>query len=86
MGSVGRKCEMCRCDPFSSRSLGIVTLPYVIAEIEKGDAKLIPAVHQLTKGKTLKKDATQSEVLEWWRKDKEKWLISDPNRSSLGDR
>jgi hypothetical protein len=65
---------------------GIVTLPYVIAEIEKGDAKLVPAVHQLTKGKALKKDATQSEVLEWWKKDKEKWLISDPNQSNPGDR
>ena len=53
---------------------GIPALPYLIEKVKSGDIELITTISQLTKGK-LKKTATKEECLEWWKKNKQKWLI-----------
>ena len=57
--------------------LGVAALPYMIEKVEQGDAELVPAISELTDSK-VKKDAKQSECLNWWKENKEKWLIPFP--------
>ena len=53
---------------------GIAALPFAVEKVREGDLTLIPAISGLTNGE-LKKSATQKECLEWWEKNKEKWLM-----------
>ena len=66
---------------------GVAAMPYVIAEIEKGDVSFIPVAAKLTKprarrikdtGPQLPEKATQTEAKEWWKKNKQKWTIFQP--------
>lgn len=68
---------------------GVAAVPYVIAEIEKGDTSLVPIASQLTKPRAhrikdpspqLSENATQIEALQWWKKNKQKWIIFQPTR------
>lgn len=54
--------------------LGIPVLPLMVEKVRLGETDFIPAISRLTDGK-LKKDATQAECLDWWSKNKQKWLI-----------
>lgn len=54
--------------------LGIAALPYLIEKIEAGEIDLIDIVSGLTDGE-VKREASKSEVLKWWEKNKEKWTI-----------
>ena len=54
---------------------GIAALPFAVEKVKEGDLTLIPAISGLTNGE-LKKSATQKECLEWWEKNKQKWLIA----------
>jgi len=58
---------------------GVAALPYMLEKVKQGDVELVPAISVLTDNK-VKKDAKQSECLEWWEKNKEKWLIPFPNK------
>lgn len=66
---------------------GVAAIPYVIAEIKKGDVSLIPIAAKLTKPRLrqikdlspqLSENATRDEALEWWKKNKQKWIIFQP--------
>jgi len=54
--------------------LGILALPSMMEKVKQRDIELIPAVSELTGGK-VDKNAKQSDCLDWWKKDKQKWLI-----------
>lgn len=71
-------------------SCGIAALPYIIDAIEKGDVSLVPIVPELTRGHKAKAlhlnpelsiNAKRAEVLEWWKKNKQKWTIFRPKAS-----
>ncbi len=64
--------------------LGIAALPYMTEKVEQGDTELIPAISVLTDGK-VKKDTKQSECLDWWKKNREKWLIPFPETKIEND-
>jgi len=53
---------------------GVASLPLMIEKISQGELALIPAVSELT-NRNLKEDATQDECLQWWKKNKQRWLI-----------
>ncbi|MBA7690817.1 hypothetical protein ES703_99349 [subsurface metagenome] len=53
---------------------GIPALPFLIEKVKKGDIGLIKTISELT-NRELKKTATQKQCLEWWNKNKHKWLI-----------
>jgi len=66
---------------------GVAAVPYLMDEIEKGDASSIPVAAKLTKprahrikdvGPQLSEKATQKEAKEWWKKNKQKWTIFQP--------
>ena len=66
---------------------GVAAVPYVIAEIENGDVSFIPVAAKLTKPRArrikdfspqLSEKATQEEVKEWWKINKQKWIIFQP--------
>jgi len=61
------------------RALGIAALPLIMAKVQQGDTELIPVISKLTKDK-IKSDATAVECLEWWKQNKEDWLIPFPNK------
>lgn len=56
------------------KDLGIATLPYVMEKIQQGEIELIPIVSYLTDD-AVKKDLTPSECVEWWNKNKDKWIL-----------
>jgi len=56
------------------KDLGITTLPYVMEKVEQGEIELIPIVSYLTDD-AVKKDLTPSECVEWWNKNKDKWIL-----------
>jgi len=58
--------------------LGVAALPYILDKVKQGDVELVPAISVLTDNK-VKKDAKQSECLDWWESNKQKWLIPFPN-------
>jgi len=53
---------------------GIPALPFLIEKVKTGDVALITTISELT-NRELKKTATQEQCLEWWNKNKRKWLI-----------
>lgn len=53
---------------------GIAALPFLVEKIAAGDSELIEQVSILTRGK-VGKDASREEVLQWWDKDSERWII-----------
>jgi hypothetical protein len=66
---------------------GVAVVPHLIAEIEKGDTSLIPVVAKLTDPgiprirsfyPQLSETATRDKVLEWWRRNKRKWTVFQP--------
>jgi len=54
--------------------LGIPALPFMIEKVQQGEKEFISAISMLTGGK-LKKTSTRAECLDWWNKNKQKWLI-----------
>lgn len=54
--------------------VGIAALPKIMEKIEQGDTTLIEAVSKLT-DKKVKTNAKKSECIDWWKKNKQKWLI-----------
>lgn len=54
--------------------LGIPAIPFMVQKVKRGEIEFIPVISKLTDGK-LKKTSTQSECLDWWNKNKQKWLI-----------
>lgn len=63
---------------------GVAAIPYLIAEIEKGDDALIPVASELTRPRVrrtrdlspkLSENATRTKALEWWKKNKKKWTV-----------
>jgi hypothetical protein len=57
--------------------LGVAALPYMIEKVGQGDVELVPAISELTDSK-VNKDAKPTECLNWWKENKEKWIISFP--------
>ena len=66
---------------------GVAATPYLIAEIENGDNALIPVASKLTKPRNrrikdisanLSENATLTKALEWWKKNKQKWVVFQP--------
>ncbi len=57
--------------------LGIAALPNIMQKVEQGDNELTEAISKLTDGK-VEKNAKQSECSNWWKENKEKWLIPFP--------
>ena len=56
-------------------NLGIGVLPCIVQKVKEGDASLIPAISELAG--TINKNATISECLDWWEKQKtRKWSRS----------
>jgi len=53
---------------------GIPALPFLVEKVKNGDVALITTISELT-NRELKKTATQEQCLEWWNKNKRKWLI-----------
>jgi hypothetical protein len=63
---------------------GVLTLPYVMREIEKGDESLIPFVSEMTAagsrretrtGRELPANANREDCLKWWEANKDRWTI-----------
>lgn len=63
---------------------GIAALPYLIAEMEKGDSSLVPVAAKLTRPRIrrvkdlspeLSENAKQADALKWWQKNKQKWTV-----------
>jgi hypothetical protein len=54
--------------------LGIFALPSMMTKIEQGNTEIISAVSELTDGK-VDKNAQKTDCLDWWKKNKQKWLI-----------
>jgi hypothetical protein len=63
----------------SIRNLGVAALPFLIEKIQNGDTDLIPMVVQFTTRRELPLNATQAQVLAWWEKDKQNWLVPFPD-------
>ena len=57
-------------------NLGATALPLIIEKIEEGDENFIPVVAQLTNF-TIKNDSESKEVLDWWKANKDRWIIFD---------
>ena len=65
-------------------ALGIAALPFMIEKVAQGDTTFISAISNLMDGE-LKKTATQEQCLEWWNKNKHKWLIPfDKSKAESG--
>lgn len=76
--------------------MGLDVLPLIVDKIEDGESDLIPAFVELTSVNTMQgsmvtgykrmvpEDATPSECLEWWAKNKKQWLLQ-PVESELKD-
>ena len=58
------------------RSLGIAALPYIMVKVPADHGDLVKLVSQLT-DRAVSPDAEPAECLEWWAKNKEKWLLPD---------
>lgn len=63
---------------------GVLTLPYTMREIEKGDESLIPFVSELTAstsrreartGRGLPANANREDCLSWWGANRDRWTI-----------
>ena len=61
------------------RKLGIAALPMIIEKVKEGDKELIPIVSRLTDGQ-VEENASIPQCVEWWRDNKQKWLIPFPNK------
>ncbi len=66
---------------------GVAALPYLMREIEKGDASLVRAAAKLSRprsprikaaGPKLLDNASREEALQWWRGNKKKWTVFQP--------
>lgn len=55
-------------------SLGVPALPMLIQKIEQGETDLIPIVAELTNNE-ISRDADKTKVLQWWKENKERWII-----------
>ena len=58
------------------RSLGIAALPHIMEKIQTDNGDLVKLVSQLT-DRAVSPDAKPADCLEWWAKNKEKWLLPD---------
>lgn len=58
------------------KTLGIAAVPCMIEKIKAGDAGLIPLVSEFsgTRVKSVKENATREEILQWWDRNKQRWL------------
>ncbi len=56
------------------KNLGIITLPLIMIELQKGDKKFIPILSYLTNDE-IKKTFTIKECVTYWKTNKEKWTI-----------
>ncbi len=56
-------------------TLGIPALPFMIEKVKLGENAFIPLISRLV-DQELPKDATHQQCLEWWEKNKHKWLIT----------
>ncbi len=65
---------------------GVAALPFMIEEIQKGDANLVPVVAELTKGvgTDLRSTATRAECLNWWKANSQHWLIKFESKGDEG--
>jgi hypothetical protein len=65
---------------------GVAALPYMMREIEKGDASLVRAAAKLAWPRSRRKknpdselilleNASRAEALEWWQGNKQKWTV-----------
>ena len=63
---------------------GVAALPYMMREIEEGDASLVRAAARLAWPRSrrikdpdpkLSENATRAEALEWWQGNKQKWTV-----------
>jgi hypothetical protein len=60
--------------------LGIFALPSIMVKVEQGNTELIPAISELTDGK-VDKNAKKSDCLNWWKNNKQKWLMPSDEKS-----
>ena len=58
------------------RSLGIAALPQIMEKIPTDNGDLVKLVSQLT-DRAVSPDAKPAECMEWWAKNKQKWLLPD---------
>jgi len=56
------------------KGYGIATLPYMVQAVEAGEAELSEWLWLFTGGE-VKKDAGRQDILDWWKKNKQRWLI-----------
>jgi hypothetical protein len=56
------------------RDMGIIVLPLMVKKVEQGESDFIAAISELSDGK-LAKNARASECLDWWKKNRQKWLL-----------
>jgi len=71
---TGRPTYVVRKQFLKMVDLGIPALPFMIEKVQQDETDLIPAISILTGGK-LKDTSTRAECLNWWNKNKQKWLI-----------
>ena len=75
MRAQGKKAEA-QTEIGRIRSLGIAALPYIMEKMSTDNGDLAKLVSQLT-DRAVSPDAKTAECLEWWAKNKEKWLLPD---------
>jgi hypothetical protein len=54
--------------------LGFAALPHYIEKLKQGETIVIPMIRRLTQ-RELPEDVTQAQVLQWWEREKDRWLI-----------
>lgn len=64
--------------------LGVAILPYLMRKIEQGDVGLLKVVSYLTDG-LVPEDRGKEFCLDWWRRNKESWLVSLSEVKKLPD-
>jgi hypothetical protein len=57
--------------------LGIPAIPFMVEKIGHGETDFIPLISKLT-NKELAETATKEQCLDWWKTNKQKWLIPFP--------
>jgi hypothetical protein len=62
------------------RSLGVACLPYLFEKIENNETIFLPLVASLTQN-IVRSDMTASESINWWKKNKNDWLIPFPDQN-----
>lgn len=60
------------------RYMGIDALPFVIGKIKHGDDRLLKFVSKLARDYTLGDNPSRSDILSWWKKNKERLTLPAP--------